>query len=72
MVPANGSRNRDEMYGGGDRTPYHPWISLISMDGSLLSMDGHAHQWYATSIGSFLHHHTWLDKVNVRGPTAGT
>ena len=59
MVPAIGSRNRDEMYGGGDGNPFHPWKSLLSMDGSLLSMDGsllsmdsHVYQWYATYIVS--------------------
>lgn len=61
MVPAIGSRNRDEMYGGGDGTPYHPWISLISMDKRAPSMDGHAHQWYATQMARFLE---WEQRTN--------
>ena len=38
----------DEMYGVIYESSFHPWISLPSMDGAILSMDGGIHQWHAT------------------------
>ena len=36
------------MYGGNYEKAYHPWKSLLSMDGRPLSMDGRFHEWDAT------------------------